>query len=499
METPIEEGLRQPSPPTPRTLKPHREFKVIKKRLKRPDMTWHDHLIMLLNLGAEIEHALMVQYLYAAWSLGGEHIAPQYRPKIHEWQETILAVAREEMGHLLTVQNILTLLGAQINLQRQDFPWDIEYYPFPFVLEPLSLGSLACYVFAEMPAHPAPHEDFLPGERDRIRKLATEHARKTGLKKDMKLHEVGEIYTQIIDLIGNGDRIPDSSFHEESISVQASWDDWGRRYAPAPRHLNVEGNLEGPPPEIVAAGQFRSHLLIDRVATRTEAVATLTKLSAQGEGPHSTKSDAEWSHFSRFIKIFREFEQILAETKNPAWSPARRIVTNPNTLDNPGAPDRSSFISAKRTQNWAHLFNTRYRLLLNYLSHTFRQARVTRSDEPSVRAVLMHRVFCEMYNLKTIAGILVQLPLSDNGDGVCAGPPFEMPYSLTLPPAEVDTWHLHFDVLGSAGNICHRILAQQPHREERAYIETLLDLDDQFRVSINAILTGLGETERAPA
>ena len=39
---------------------------------KRPDMTWKDHLVMLLHIGAEIEHSLMVQYLYAAYSLGGE-------------------------------------------------------------------------------------------------------------------------------------------------------------------------------------------------------------------------------------------------------------------------------------------------------------------------------------------------------------------------------------------------------------------------------------------
>jgi hypothetical protein len=41
---------------------------------KRPDMTWPDHLVMLLNIAAEIEHALMVQYLYAAYSLGGDGV-----------------------------------------------------------------------------------------------------------------------------------------------------------------------------------------------------------------------------------------------------------------------------------------------------------------------------------------------------------------------------------------------------------------------------------------
>src|SRR5271170_962697 len=65
---------------------------------KRPDMTWHDHLVMLLSFGAETEHALMVQYLYAAYSLGGDHLAEKYRATIEGWRSSIIAVAKEEMG-----------------------------------------------------------------------------------------------------------------------------------------------------------------------------------------------------------------------------------------------------------------------------------------------------------------------------------------------------------------------------------------------------------------
>lgn len=119
---------------------------------KRREMTWHDQLVWLLHLGAALEHALMVQYLYAAYSLGGKQVPPEYRPKVKEWQESILAVAREEMGHLITVQNVLTFLGAGFSLNRDQFPWAIEW----FDIEPFCMGSLACYVNAEMPES----EDF---------------------------------------------------------------------------------------------------------------------------------------------------------------------------------------------------------------------------------------------------------------------------------------------------------------------------------------------------
>src|SRR6266481_3076415 len=112
---------------------------------KRPEMTWKDHLVMLLHIGAEIEHSLMVQYLYAAYSLGGEQVPPRHRNRVRHWQASVLAVAKEEMGHFLTVQNILTLIGAPINLNREDLPWDVPFYPFPFRLEPLSMESVACY------------------------------------------------------------------------------------------------------------------------------------------------------------------------------------------------------------------------------------------------------------------------------------------------------------------------------------------------------------------
>ena len=56
------------------------------------------------------------------------------------------------MGHLVTVQNVLTLLSAAPNLSRSDFPWDVEYCPFPLCLEPFSLASIAAYTFTEMPS-----------------------------------------------------------------------------------------------------------------------------------------------------------------------------------------------------------------------------------------------------------------------------------------------------------------------------------------------------------
>ena len=118
---------------------------------KPEELSWPDFLIMLLRIGAEVEHCLMVQYLYAAYTLGGDQVPLAQRPMVQAWQDSLLAVAKEEMGHLMTVSNLLVLLGGEPNLGRRDYPWDEQYYPFPFELQPLSLKSTACYTYVESP------------------------------------------------------------------------------------------------------------------------------------------------------------------------------------------------------------------------------------------------------------------------------------------------------------------------------------------------------------
>ena len=454
--------------------------------VKPRDMTWHDQLITLLHLGAVVEHALMVQYLYAAYSMGGDQVPEEHRKMVKEWRESITAVAREEMGHLLTVQNILMLLGAGVNLNRERFPWPFEWFP----LEPFSMGSLACYVYAEMPEG----ADFQ--DRALIEKTATEHL----LTHRKPLHTVGEVYHAIIELLADCDRIPDSALKPETYSMQASWDEWGRGYRPDPRALDPEGSLVEVTDEVDRAAQFDSHVLIARCATRTQALAALQALSEQGEGPHASDNKGEWTHFRRFIKIFREYQEVA----NDNWSPTLPVAVNPNTVEDLTAPDRAGFISNERSRNWADLFNLRYRLLLTFLMHTYQISPMTPPDEPSVRAMLMHRVFGEMYHVKTIANRLVRMPLHDkNGDSagkaVNAGPPFQLPYNMRLPVEDLDCWCLYLDILCSVEKVSQAILSSSPDPDERVYLETLLALDSQTEAWIKKILGGMNSNARYTA
>jgi hypothetical protein len=92
-----------------------------------PEFTSHQYAIFLLHIAAELEHMLMVEYLYAGFSLGGPQIPLEYHKQVAQWRETILGIAKEEMGHLMTVQNLLRCLGGALNLDREDYPWDSQF------------------------------------------------------------------------------------------------------------------------------------------------------------------------------------------------------------------------------------------------------------------------------------------------------------------------------------------------------------------------------------
>ena len=72
-------------------------------------------LTYLLCQAAELEHALMCQYLYAAFSLkstAGPGLRPDQLEAVERWRRVIFAIAGEEMLHWAMVQNLLTAVGS---------------------------------------------------------------------------------------------------------------------------------------------------------------------------------------------------------------------------------------------------------------------------------------------------------------------------------------------------------------------------------------------------
>lgn len=99
------------------------------------------------------------------------------------------------MGHLLTVQNLLRLIGGRPNLEREDFPFRKDLYPFHFTLEPVSAISLAKYVAAERPDDPNP-----PADLQAIINLATQGA-------GMPVNRVGVLYALLTAIFSRPEQL----------------------------------------------------------------------------------------------------------------------------------------------------------------------------------------------------------------------------------------------------------------------------------------------------
>jgi hypothetical protein len=115
-----------------------------------------EHLFHALSEAAELEHCLMCTYLYAAFSLktgADEGLAPAQLNAVRRWRTTIIAIAAEEMGHLVAVWNITAALGGAPRLGRSNFPLDPGYLPAGIVvrLAPFDAATLQHFIHLESP------------------------------------------------------------------------------------------------------------------------------------------------------------------------------------------------------------------------------------------------------------------------------------------------------------------------------------------------------------
>lgn len=361
-----------------------------------PELSPRDRVTFLLHTAAEVEHSLMVQYLYAAWSL-----PPDGPPDVRRWRRDILQVAREEMAHFAAVQNLLRFVGGPLNFDREDFPFRTDLYPFPFRLEPLSRRSLARYVAAEMPAEAGVD----PG-------LLAEVAQLAGSFGTGPVNRVGMLYATLRDLLADAGRLPDSAFRPDTASTAQA--------VPARFRSDVG---HGP-------------LFLRTVRDRTAALSLLDDIAGQGEGD----LDVPDSHFLTFVEMFDAW---------PGNGTPLDVPTQPNTSTPPddGSDDPATAagrITHPRARAWAEVFNHHYRMLLSWLQH----ALLTDSRSAAAGGLGL-RAFAAMFALSDVGQLLPTLPRTPAGDGR-AGAPFELPYTLALPDLVADRWAQQRDLILTA-------------------------------------------------
>jgi hypothetical protein len=388
----------------------------------------------LLESAAEVEHALMVQYLYAAYSLKkfNEVADPALQAALLDtsetsWPQVLLAIAREEMGHLMTVQNLLLLLGRPPNFEREDFPPHKDIYPFKLHLEPLTRRSLAKYVVAEA-ATDAPGIDV-------IVPIATEKAEAPINRVGVLYGLLGVVFTREGDIQSGatGDPAWDAIVRQLADAAH-------QQAAPATWHLQDDAfHAEAQSRQADPDDWQVSHLRVHQAANRAAAIQAIRDIGEQGEGPTTAKED---SHFARFLTIFRggAGDPPLPAFPEPSSSPPTRDVPTdpkvPKVQDITHATVQD--ITHRRTRRWAELADMRYALLLGFLEHYLLGA----VDE---RRVLTGWIFAEMRSrIGHIARELTKMPRAEGPGGAgVAAIPFTLPDDLHLSSEPSARWALH--------------------------------------------------------
>jgi hypothetical protein len=390
-------------------------------------------LAELLSEAAELEHGLMCQYLFAAFSLKREPeegVTWAQLELMRRWEASIMLVARQEMEHLGLVNNLLTAIGEAPYFNRPNFPLGPRHYPIriPFKLERLTLGAVRRFVEFEMPRH------LDADEEARLEAVGVEPGR---------FETIGQLYDEALALIRELDSPelwigpPGAQFVTTEI-------------IPVPlRGISLPPNATLYDIELVAVTGLAS------------AEAVIAQILEEGEG---TPTPSPTSHFARFLTIAEE----LADA---GFDPARPVLENPRgRITDPG------------TRAVAELFDLTYGTTMLMLMRYFAHA----DETPAQLAALQATAFFPLMTtaIRPLGEILTLLPAHPGAREPTAGPAFDFGRTLTLQPHRRSAWQVMLMQLRRLSADALR-LSQDPVYPEGVRTRLELVYENTARMAIN--------------
>jgi hypothetical protein len=393
-----------------------------------------------LKWGATIELAVMLQYLYAAYSIptygaGQEHVRAglwtpdQLRLACGDGGETVdrglrgtlLGIAREEMIHFLLVNNIIMAMGESLHVPQINFGTVNSTLPIPmdFCLEPLNLGSVQRFIAVERPADQI-------GELRRPSNDMTAYD-PASTHPTPGYSTLSELYADIREGL---ERVPD-------LFMVEKYRGGGEHHLFLRREINTEH------PDY--------QLEVDDLSSALYAIDVVTE---QGEG-NTLVEPAGDSHYDMFLRISDLLMQEKGEQsgqRRPAWTPAYPCVRNPSLHE--GNPN-TELITDPEGRAVLQLFNRSYFMMLQLMIQHFGQA----PDSSLRRSKLMNAAIDVMTGMMApLAEVLVTLPSGRRGR--TAGPSFELetlPTYYSRPDVGMRSIALRFDHLAAAADKCEAV------------------------------------------
>lgn len=364
-------------------------------------------LIYTLGKAAELEHLIMLQYLFAAFSLKqnvGEGLTSEMLVAVGRWRKTLLGIGEQEMLHLALVQNLLTAVGAAPRLARPNFPMPAYSYPAGVRIELLPFGEAALRHFAFLERPEGMDVEDAEGFEAIGQAVALPH------------DESDEIvpHLQEFDTIGQLYR-----------SIQAGLEHLAGRLGP-------ERLFIGPANAQATEEHFRWEELV-AVTDLASAKRAIDTIVEQGEGARGEWRDA---HFGRLLGILDEY--LAIKQADPGFEPARPVVAANVRPQATGV--EVPLITDPGTTRCMDLLNVVYEVLLQLLSRYFAHT----DESPEQLGVLADVSVGLMYAaIKPLGSVVTTQPVGWDRPGVTAGPGFELFYQVDyLLPHRKAAWVL---------------------------------------------------------
>jgi hypothetical protein len=354
-------------------------------------------LTYLLCQAAELEHALMAQYLYAAFSIrssAGTGVTTEQLDAMERWRKVILAVSAEEMLHWALVQNLLVAVGSAPFVSRPHMPHHAKGYPPGIQLRLLPFGEVALehFVYLERPEgmELSDAEGFVP-EGPAPAPMAPDELQPRGQDFTTQGHLYRSIergFAYLADKLGDDRLFIGPAFHQ-SHSSSGVW------------------------PDLVP---------ITDLAGATRAIERIVE---QGEG---ARGDWASAHYGRFLAVLEEYRDLKAE--DPGFEPNHPVVAA--GVRGVEGIDPDVFISDPATAAVSDVFNAVYDVLLQMIARYFAFGHET----PEQRRVLAGAGISLMFEaIKPLGLQLAAMPVGPAHAGATAGANFQLAYraSFLLP------------------------------------------------------------------
>jgi len=378
-------------------------------------------LIYTLGKAAELEHLVMCQYLYAAFSLKeteAEGVPADLLPTVKRWKKELLAIGAQEMLHLALVQNLLAAVGAAPRLARPNLPLPPRAYPagVQIALVPFGEAALRHFAYLERPEGHAMDD-------------AEEFA---ALEKAVELPHPEE------DEIGP--RLQEfATIGHLYRSIQAG-------IAGLAEKVGEDRLFIGPPQAQATEEHFRWEELVavHDVASAHAAIETIVE---QGEGARGDWKDA---HFGRLIRMLDEYMELRAA--NPEFEPTRPVTLA--HVREPASGTEVTLIEDPFTARLTDLLNATYEVLLQLLSRYFANAGETPQQLEVLADVAVTLMFA---TIKPLGSIITRLPVGPSNPGVNAGPALELFYDVDyLLPHREAAWTIMTERLREIADLATR-------------------------------------------